>query len=629
MCGIAGYISLTGAAKPDERLVRRMCRAIEHRGPDGEGIHSEPDGGVVLGHRRLSIIDLATGAQPMCNSDGSVHLVFNGEIYNFLELKRELAASGAHFRTTSDTEVIIASYERWGVEAFDRLNGIFAIALLDRRTRSLHLVRDHYGVKPLYYITTKRRLLFGSEIKAVLQDPEVEREMDLTALDSFLTFRFNPSPQTLFRGVRKLSPGHRLTVTNSVVGTECLIGPDHPVTDRTISYRDAEERYAELLEASVSRQMVADVPVGLLLSGGIDSAAVGMLMRRTGAPVTTYTIGFDGAGEYNELDDARASAQLIGSTHFDVFLSQQEYLDFFHRSSYFTEEPIASTTIPALYFVCQLAAKHVKVVLAGQGADEPLAGYPRYVGERLLARYAPLVRAAAAVGAERWMPRSERIRRAFFVAGARTEADRFLALYTIFTPKMKRALLRPEVASKIENADAEIISALYRRTAGLADPLDKVLFIDTRFSLSDSLLMFGDKMSMANSLEMRVPFLDRELIRFLETIPSRYKLRGGVGKFIHKRACTRWLPAEVIGRKKRGFTTPMDQWLCSAFGEEAEFLLTRSDAATAPYFDPNAIRALIAAHRSGQANYERQIFALLSLELWHTNFFRGYTPVAM
>jgi len=366
------------------------------------------------------------------------------------------------------------------------------------------------------------------------------------------------------------------------------------------------------------------VPVGLLLSGGMDSAIIGQLMQQERATrIKTFTIGFEGVGDYNELADARATAALIGSDHHEITISQRQYLDFFLQSFHFTEEPIAETTIPALYFVSRLAAQHLKVVLAGQGADEPLAGYHRYVGEKYISSVVGLLSLLPLSKLVSIFPRSERIKRAAFASQFTNETQRFLGVYSIFTPQLKNQILRPETRKHMTDVDEALVQRLRGQTGGLSDSLSRLLYVDTRMSLSDNLLLFGDKMSMANSLEMRVPFLDTELIQFLESLPGSFKLHGLTRKYIHKKAATKWLGSEIIHRKKRGFATPMDEWLQQDLTGFAKGLLNKNDAASRNYFDINMINRMIDDHRARRHNYQRHIFALMSFELWHKTFLEG------
>lgn len=624
MCGIAGIFNFTSRKPVDRKQIEKMRDMMVHRGPDGSGLYLDDDNYLGLAHRRLSIIDISGGAQPMGNGDKSVWLVFNGEIYNFPELKSELQGRGHKFVTNSDTEVIIHFYEEYGEMNFHRLNGIFSIALYDKNKRQLILARDRFGVKPMYYLIWEKGLLFGSEIKAILCDKSVRRGLDLEALNTFLTLRYNPSPQTLFAGIRKLQPGYFLKVR---LDGRTELGPywDYvPVHDKGIEEQDAIQTYQRLLETAVSRQMLSDVPIGLMLSGGVDSAVIGRIMQdHSKDKIATFTVGFPGRGNFNELQDARLSASFIGSDHSEIEISQEDYLDFFYKSFIYSEEPIAEDTIPALYYVSKLAASKVKVVLAGQGADEPLAGYKRYYGERNLAKYGRLLSVLPLNAVARAIPRNERFKRAVYSLGANDELQRFLAIMTIFTPNQKDKLLQPDVRKKMRDVDVELFEKVHDNASSLTDSLSRLLYVDTRMLLSDDLLLFGDKMTMANSLEMRVPFLDTELVKFLESLPSEMKLRGTTHKYIHKKAVRKWLPNEIIYRKKREFETPIDTWLQNDLAISARNLLTRSDSACKEYFNLDFVNYMIDQHFRRKQNFRKHLFALLSFEVWYSTFYQN------
>ena len=624
MCGITGFWKFNSPDRFDSDLINRMVKSIAHRGPDGEGVFSVPEINLALGHRRLSIIDLATGHQPMSDHEKKVWIVFNGEIYNFREIRSELQQKGHVFLTNSDTEVIIEFYKEYGEKAFFRLNGIFAFAIYDVTTHQLILARDHFGVKPLYYFLNNKEIMFGSEIKTILQDSQFIRELDLVAFSSFLTFRFNPSPQTLFKGIKKLFPGHYLKINADGSSELKSYWNYHPETNNRLGIKDAITAYQDHFSMAVKRQMISDVPVGLLLSGGVDSAAIGMLMQMYAhEKIKTFTIGFEGDGDYNELADAKRTSDIIGSEHYDVFIGKKEYLDFFWRSFEYTEEPIAQTSIPALYYVSRLAAEHVKVVMAGQGADEPLAGYKRYLGEKLLANYHGILSGLPLHAMSKIFPRNESLTRLAYAAGFRDELERFIAIYSIFTPEQKEKLVKREVLAEMTDVNQKLIGRLYQDSQSLTGSLNKILFIDTRLSLSDNLLIFGDKMAMASSLEMRVPFLDIELISFLESLPASFKLNGFTHKYIHKKAVVKWLPKEIIYRKKRGFATPMDKWLQTDLADTARALFNEQDSASSRFFNLDYVNFMLEAHKTKKADFQRSIFSLLSFEMWYRTYFNS------
>lgn len=619
MCGIAGVIDSSGNLR--EELLHKMANVIKHRGPDAEGFFLDKETGVGFAHRRLSIIDLNNGHQPMKSYDENCVITFNGEIYNYKELRSELLNSGLKFNTISDTEVILSIYQKYGIQGFERLNGIFAFAIYNKKERKVILARDTFGVKPIYYSFTTSGLTFSSEIKAILQNKNYKLDFDYNAFGSFLTYRYNPSPQTLFKNIYKLKPGEILEYNLSGdYSLKCF--QSTPTVNEKISEEEAEEEYSRLLSKAVKRQLTSDVPVGLLLSGGIDSAAIGYFMNENNySHFHTYSIGFSGKGNYNELADARKSAEYLDVPNYSTELSQNQYLDFFYKSFYYLEEPIAEATIPALYYLSELASKDVKVVLAGQGADEPLAGYKRYYGESKISKYQPVLNLLPLKMLSEIVPKNERLRRAAYASQFENEIERFLAIYTIFTPGQKKLLLNEDVYEKIKNDDIELLEPLYKRTENLKNSLSKILYIDTRMKLSDDLLLFGDKMTMANSLEMRVPYLDKELISFLETLPAKYKLRGSKHKYIHKKAAEKWLPDAIIKRRKRGFETPMDEWLQGNFAEDAKKILNDKYSASRNFFNLKFVNELIDSHKEGRGNYLRHIMALLSFELWYKTFF--------
>jgi asparagine synthase (glutamine-hydrolysing) len=597
-----------------------MAASLRHRGPDDEGFHL--DGPIGLGFRRLSIIDLETGHQPIPNEDASRWVILNGEIYNFRDLRRELEAAGHHFRTRSDTETLVHGHEAWGNDVTNHLNGIFGFALWDATQRSLLLARDHLGVKPLYWYDDGERLLFGSEIKAILQDPSVPRELDLAALGIFLSLGFVPSPRTLFKGIHKLPPGHRLQV--DAQGARLVRYWRRIPQIRDISEAEAVDTYSQLFERAVDRQMVSDVPVGSLLSGGVDSAMVTAVMRQHSPyPVTTFSIGFQEEGDWNELDEAAETARFLGTSHEDQRISVQDYLDFFPQSLWFLEEPVLSQSTFAFYSLSRLARQQVKVVLTGQGADEPWAGYDRYRGEKLAQRWGWLAGSPMSRRVVAALPRAEKLRRAAHALGERDPLQRFSSIHALFTPEETRNLLQPELAQAVTSADPTEPIRFWQQDVEHLDGLSQLLYIDTRLSLPDDLLFYGDKLAMANSLEARVPMLDVELLEFVESLPPALKLRGMTGKYAHKKAARRWLPESIVHRRKKGFATPVDGWFQNELDHYVRSTLLGPHAACRSYFQPGAIETLLREHRQGRRDHRRRIFALLSFELWHHRFLQS------
>jgi asparagine synthase (glutamine-hydrolysing) len=600
-----------------------MLSEIVHRGPDDEGYYLE--GPVALGIRRLSIIDVEGGHQPLCNEDRTVWVVLNGEIYNFKELRRDLEQKGHIFKTRSDTEVIVHGYEEWGDDCVSHFNGMFGLAIWDQRRHRLLLARDHFGVKPLYYYSDGNRMVWGSEIKALLADPTIPREVDRRALDLYLTFRFVPSPHTMFANIRKLAPGHRLIQDENGCRVERYFFPlAGDQENNRLTESDWIAILQERLEAAVRRQMISDVPIGALLSGGVDSGAVVAIMSQlTDHPVRTFTVGFADSDDINELKEARATAALFGTNHAEVILGSLDYQDLLQKAIWHMDEPIATTSALAMYSVCRLAREHVTVVLTGQGADEPLAGYPRHWGERYGSLYRglhPLLRDRVINPLIERLPRQERLKRAARSLAIEDITERFAKVYAVFSEAMKDSLWRVEMLPEKRFENVCGVIDYWRQGIENADPLVQMTYVDTRLSLSDDLLTYGDKMSMAASIEARVPFLDLDYMRAIESLPPSLRIKGITHKYIHKKAIAKWLPPEIIGRQKRGFDTPIDRWFRSELTGYVREMLLSPDAACPIYFRAAAIEGLIREHVSGRQDNRRQLYTLLTFELWHRQF---------
>ena len=620
MCGIAGWYGSRGS-QDSTAFLKNMLGAIVHRGPDDEGHYIE--GPVALGIRRLSIMDVQGGHQPIPNEDRTVWVVFNGEIYNFPELRRELESKGHVFTTHSDTEVIVHGYEEWGDECLGRLNGIFGLAIWDSRLRRLLLARDPFGVKPLYYHDDGRRLAWASEIKSLLVDTTISRRVDLEALDLYLTFRFVPSPRTMFAQISKLPPGHRLIKDDQGCRVE-RIATVGTTTDDRMTEPDWIALLQERLEAAVRRQMMSDVPLGALLSGGVDSGVVVAIMSQlSNRPIQTFTVGFEDGADVNELEEARSTARLFGTQHLEIRLTRINYQQMLQKAIWHLDEPIATTSALAMYSVCSLAREHVTVVLTGQGADEPFAGYPRYLGERYGALYRRLptpVRDHIIRPLVESLPRRERLKRAVRSLGTVDVTQRFAQVYAVFSEPMKASLWRPGILGCGALHRVHEVIDYWRRGVEDLDPLVQMSYVDTRLSLGDDLLTYGDKMSMAASVEARVPFLDLDYMRVVEKLPPGLRIRGRTHKYIHKKAIAKWLPQNVIDRPKRGFETPLDRWFRSELSGYVRDTLLSPNSACRIYFRPEAIETMLAEHRNGRQDHQRQLFSLLTFELWHRQF---------
>jgi len=622
MCGICGAFSFSGAPV-DQGLIDRMTGVIQHRGPDGSG--SFVSGRVGLGHRRLSIIDLSGGSQPISNEDDTIQIIFNGEIYNFIELREELIKQGHVFKTESDTEVIIHGYEEWGKDCVRHFNGIFAFALWDGNRRQLFLARDHLGVKPLYYIRLGDLFLFASEIKALLSAPGCPREVDLKSLGELFALRYVPSPDTLFRHIKKLIPAHHMVVDQSGIKVE-RFWDWKPETATRLKEDDLVEAYRELLEDAVRLQMRSDVPVGLFLSAGIDSGALlAMMSQRSDRPIHTFTIGFEEGEASNETADARRMAERFGADHAEMIVSPRDYQDYYKRYLWDLEEPVGNESAAAFYFVSLIARQKVKVALSGQGADEPWAGYDRHIGIKLSQIYShiPQVVTRRILGpmVDRF-GRDPRWRRGTVALDEPDVLTRLVKIYSFYSSDMKAKLFQPWVLEQVSPDGRDAREALQRLHSDVEDldPLTQMLYIDTRANLPDDLLMVGDKTSMANSLEARVPYLDYRLVEFIEKLPSSMKLRGFKAKYLHKKAIEKWLPRNIIDQKKKGFANPVYKWLRESMHQYVSDCLLSENAAVGRYFDQKYIRQLVADHEAGRQNYMRHIYLLISFELWHQMF---------
>lgn len=623
MCGICGIYDRSGKPVPRE-LLARMNTAIGHRGPDGEGqfLH----GNVGLGHRRLSIIDLEGGTQPMGNEDDSIQVVFNGEIYNFVELRAELQRLGHVFKTMSDTETIVHAYEQWGTDCVNRFNGMFAFALFDLRQRRVFVARDHLGIKPLYYTVVGSQVLFASEIKSLIQHPDFERDVDVDSLAELFTFRFVPSPKTLFRNVYRLPPGHSMLISEREVSVS-RYWSHVPQFRQHWREEDLMEEYLHLLKDSIKIQLRSDVPLGLYLSSGIDSSALLAVMREhSSTPVQTFTIGFKDGEKTNEVDDAYSVARQFGAEHHSLMLSSQDYLDHFERYMRDLEEPVGHEAAPAFYFLARLTRSRVKVALTGQGADEPWAGYDRYKGVRLSQLYSrlPRVLTGSVIPSVGRLPLPmERFKRGIASLGERDILTRFTKIYSFFSADMKAQLYEGTLKERFLSMPYGTKEALRRLHTDVEalDPLSQMLYIDTRANLPDDLLMVADKTSMANSLEVRVPFLDYRLVQFIENLPPSLKLRGWTGKYLHKRALNSWLPSEIVHRKKKGFAHPVAHWLRQSMKPLIDDCLLSANSSLTRYFNQGYLREMVRKHQEGKEQYMRHIFLLLSVELWHRTFF--------
>ena len=617
MCGIAGRIARDRGARLDEAALARMGELLAHRGPDGEGLRV--DGRVGLVHRRLAIVDVEGGAQPMSNEDGSVWIVFNGEIYNHEALRGELTSHGHLFRTRSDTEAIVHGYEQWGAQVTDHLWGMFAFAIWDGRDQSLLLARDRVGIKPLYYAMPSGDLVFGSELKALLCQPDVRREADPEGLLAFLTHRYVPGPRTALRGVFKLQPGHRLLWRDGRV--ELSRYWDVPATGATSRDPDgAAQELVGLLQDSVQRRLMGEVPVGLFLSGGLDSSTVGWAMARAlaGAKLRSYSVGFPGEGENGELAYARLAAKALGSEHREVLLTPQAFEEFLPRLVWHLDEPVADSACIPLFFLAEAAKPEVTVVLSGEGADELLAGYPIHWKMLALDR---LHRALGGAGRGAIRALAERSRHPKLAKYLRWAAEPMERRYRGVSVALADDERRRLVGTSFRSADAEAEwTAVWAASAGRS-PLGRLLYADTKVWLPDDLLVKADKMTMASGIELRVPFLDHRVVELCASLPDELKLRGRTGKWLLRHAMAGKLPETILTRPKRGFPVPFSPWLRGPLHASLrDRLLAKGSSCSA--FDQKVLRRMLDEHRSGARDRGEELWALLVYELWHDRFVR-------
>jgi asparagine synthase (glutamine-hydrolysing) len=616
---------LDAEAAVSPALVKAMADTIAHRGPDDEGYYVS--GPVGLGFRRLSIIDLQTGHQPLSNEDDTVWIVFNGEIYNYQELRDLLLSKGHVFKTRTDTEVIVHLYEEFGPKCLEKLQGMYGLAIWDTKARSLFLARDRVGIKPLYYCLTGKSLVFGSEIKAILADPSVKREIAPELIDRFLTFLYMPGEETLLAGIKKLAPGHYLLIKDGKTEVRQYWDLDLAEPSRKISLADAEAELQSLLAKTVELHMIADVPVGVLLSGGVDSTAVlSLAVNGTDKKISTFTVGFSGGEVADERPYAKLAAERYGTQHYDMTITAKDFAAFIPQYVWHMEEPVCEPPAIAMYYVSKLARNHVKVLLSGEGGDEAFAGYSNYRNlvwlERLKRGVPSLNRTfARGLSAANSLLHSPRVAKY-----APLLNDRFPEYYYSCTSNPYRytgnrlgETYSTGFASGIDREHSlEPVRQLQAKVRS-RNMLDAMLYIDTKTWLPDELLIKADKMTMANSVELRVPLLDHKVLEFATSLPSNYKLNGFKTKYILKKAMAQKIPVEIRDRKKTGFPVPYESWLRNDLKDVVWGILTDRKTIDRGYFSKDAIEGLLRANSNG-ANYSKEIFSLLNLELWQRTF---------
>jgi asparagine synthase (glutamine-hydrolysing) len=620
MCGIAGRVTWDPRGSVDHDLIGAMTDAVRHRGPDAEGLHVAE--GVGLGHRRLSIIDLATGDQPLANEDGTIWTVFNGEIYNFADVRRELESHGHRFSTSSDTEVLVHGYEQWGAALVERLRGMFAFAVWDAPRRRLLLARDRVGVKPLHYAVLNDGIVFGSEIKSLLVDPAVPRAWSPEALDAYLALLYVPAPLTIYRAIRKLPPGHVLVAE----GGQVQLSRYWDLPFDTSGGPDAESAWREPLEAqlreAVALRLISDVPLGAFLSGGIDSSLVVAFMKETSAaPVVTTSIGF-AERAYDELQHATSVARHLGVVqHTHVVTPDVETL--LPTLAWHFDEPFADSSAVPTYYVSAAARAHVTVALSGDGGDELWAGYARHRVEQREHRVRGLLgSASAAVGqAARVVPLGLKgVRSLRHLAHAPEQALALKHEYGMFDGVWRRTLYDEGFRRLVGEVDPLAPFRARYHACRSPDPLDRAMYVDVHTYLPDDILTKVDRMSMAVSLESREPLLDHRLLEFAARVPASLKLRDGVSKFLLRRLLAARLPPSVLARGKQGFEAPIREWLRGPLQPMLQDLVGGKRSLERGVFAPTVVRRLLDEHRRGVADHRHRLWQLLMLELWFERF---------
>jgi asparagine synthase (glutamine-hydrolysing) len=621
MCGICGAVAQEKGGRVDESVLRKMCDLIRHRGPDDEGFYMDDHAG--LGMRRLSIIDLVTGDQPVSNEDKTIWVVFNGEIYNFRELHAELVNRGHVFSTKSDTEVIVHAYEEYGDRCVEHFNGMFAFALWDTHHRRLLIARDHLGIKPLYYWADRGQIVFGSELKTVIAHPAVPRDVDLAAIDQFLTLEYIPAPKTIFKNIHKLLPGHRLIFEAGSTRVENYW--DIPFQKISTDWETCKQQLATLIDDAVRMQMVSDVPLGAFLSGGIDSSTVVSAMSRASdRPVKTFSIGF-GDRTYNELPYARAVADKYSTEHHEEFLDP-DISDLAEGLLQYLDEPFGDFSIFPTYLVSMVARRHVKVVLSGDGGDELFGGYDTYVAQDMERYY-------------RWLPAPVRQRfipalmsrvppqpakkglinktKRFVEGAALSSALQHTRWMMFLNSAEKDRLYSEELSSSLDGDSPEAVMEEYFLRVKQQHPLTQQQYVDIKTYLVDDILTKVDRMSMAVSLEARVPLLDYRIVEFAVNLPPEMKLHRGQTKRILRQAMAERLPSQVLNKPKQGFSIPLKHWLRGPLKPLMTDLLATGGIRRRGYFNPIEVSRLVQEHLDQRANHSHRLWALMVLELWH------------
>lgn len=627
MCGICGKISFDG--KPiTKNVLKRMGDSMSHRGPDGEGFYLNPNKTVGLGHRRLAVIDLKTGGQPMGNEDGMVWLVFNGEIYNFPQLKKDLEKKGHSFRTSSDTETIIHSWEEYGEKCVKKFNGMFAFAVWDEGKKTLFLARDRLGKKPLFYAETPSGFIFASEIKAILKNPEVKKELDLEAMSIYLSVGYFLSPFSLFKGIRKLPAASTLTLKDGKYKINDYWDLD-PTIKKDLPKDVWIKQFKDLLEDSVKIRLIADVPLGAFLSGGLDSTTIVSFMSKfTNRKPKTFSIGFK-EKTYSELEFASLAAKFLKTDHQSLVVRPNIERDL-RRIIWTNDEPLGDTSAIPMYFLAQMTRKKVTVALSGDGGDENLAGYETYIADKLFPLYRNLpLRHLISAAILKFLPTTfnkvslDYKLKQFVQAKDFSPEKAHYFWRTIFTDEEKKRLINPGVYKKIKNHDTFSYFEKYFHKYPDGEFLDRAQYVDIKTWLVDDILVKVDRSSMANSLETRAPFLDYRLVEFLAQTPPNLKLRGFQKKYLLKKTMAGLIPDEIINRSKAGFNAPISVWLRKDLKKFLLGYLSRANIGRLGLFNYDFIEILIQEYFSGKKDHSLKLWLLLNFVMWYSIFFEG------
>ena len=622
MCGIAGKYYFGADRLVDPGVIEAMTDIMSYRGPDDSGLYTQRNIG--LGHRRLSILDLsAAGHQPMCNENGKVWVIFNGEIYNYKSLRSDLEGKGHVFRSNTDTEVIVHAYEDDPAGFVQQFSGMFAFALWDEDRQRLVLARDQFGIKPLYYFVNGEFISFASEIKGILEDHDVPRAVDEQALGNFLSLHYVPAPRTMFKGIQKLLPGYMLIAERGQYRTEQFweLKKRKPLN---LSEAELSDYVYSELKDSVRLRLQSDVAVGTLLSGGLDSSSMlGLMTELTGNPVPAFSVGYSPHGDdgISEFQYARLAARHFNSDYHEVVVTSKMFFDFLPKAIWHQDEPIGEPASVPLYYTCKLARQRgITVLLSGEGADELFAGYNRHLGETMSTYYGhlPDTLHRALERLLTALPRVPLLRKGHRSMAQRDWWDRYQGWHTVFSPDLKAQMLNGQ-SHKVAESFGDAFDR-YRSSVMQLSNLDRVLWLDLKVWLPDDLLMKKDKMGMATSIEARVPFLDHRFADLMFNVPASMKVKRMTGKYIFKKSMERLLPKEIIYRKKAGFPTPIGKWIAQDLREPITDILLDSSQDHG-YFDRDVVKRLLNEHVSGHENHERLLFPILNFDLWYRAFF--------